>query len=71
MVQENIRQEGVVQENLPNTLFRVKFPDETVILAHLSGRMRLHYIKILPGDRVIVEITPYDKTKGRIVQRLK
>ena len=71
MVQENIRQEGVVQENLPNTLFRVKFPDETVILAHLSGRMRLHYIKILPGDKVIVEITPYDKTKGRIVQRLK
>ena len=71
MVQENIRQEGVVQENLPNTLFRVKFPDETVILAHLSGRMRLHYIKILRGDRVIVETTPYDKTKGRIVQRLK
>lgn len=71
MAQQNIRLEGVVQENLPNTLFRVKFPDETIILAHLSGRMRLHYIKILPGDRVIIEMTPYDKAKGRIVQRLK
>jgi len=71
MEQQNTRIEGVVQENLPNTLFRVKFPDETIILAHLSGRMRLHYIKILPGDRVIVEMTPYDKSKGRIVQRLK
>lgn len=71
MEQQNTRIEGVVQENLPNTLFRVKFPDETIILAHLSGRMRLHYIKILPGDKVIVEMTPYDKSKGRIVQRLK
>lgn len=71
MVQENIRIEGVVQENLPNTLFRIKFPDETIILGHLSGKMRMHYIKILPGDRVIVEMTPYDKSKGRIVQRLK
>lgn len=71
MAQQNTRIEGVVQENLPNTLFRVKFPDETIVLAHLSGRMRLHYIKILPGDKVIVEMTPYDKSKGRIVQRLK
>lgn len=71
MEQQNTRIEGIVQENLPNTLFRVKFPDETIILAHLSGRMRLHYIKILPGDKVIVEMTPYDKSKGRIVQRLK
>ena len=64
------RREGVVQENLPSALFRVKC-DEDIILAHLSGRMRLYYIKILPGDRVIVEFSPYDKTKGRIVQRLK
>jgi len=61
------RKEGVVQENLPSALFRVKCG----VLAHLSGRMRLYYIKILPGDRVIVEFGPYDKTKGRIVQRLK
>ncbi len=71
MVQQNTRIEGMVQENLPNTLFRVQFPDDTIILAHLSGRMRMHYIKILPGDKVIVEMTPYDKSKGRIVQRLK
>lgn len=62
--------EGVVQENLPNTLFRVKC-GEDIVLAHLSGRMRMYYIKILPGDRVIVEFSPYDKTKGRITQRLK
>ncbi len=71
MSPENIRKEGVVQENLPNTLFRVKFPDGIITLAHLSGKMRLHYIKILPGDKVIVEFTPYDKTRGRIVQRMK
>ncbi|HEY4519062.1 MAG TPA: translation initiation factor IF-1 [Candidatus Paceibacterota bacterium] len=70
MGQSNDRREGVVQENLPSALFRVKC-GEDIILAHLSGRMRLYYIKILPGDRVIIEFSPYDKTKGRIVQRLK
>ena len=70
MGQSNDRREGEVQENLPSALFRVKC-GEDIILAHLSGRMRLYYIKILPGDRVIIEFSPYDKTKGRIVQRLK
>lgn len=62
---------GQVTEALPNTLFRVKLTDERVILCHLSGKMRIHYIKILPGDNVRVEMTPYDETKGRIVYRLK
>jgi len=68
---EKIFQEGVVLENLPNTFFKVKLDDGREILAHLSGRMRLHHIKVLPGDRVRVEMTPYDETKGRIVHRLK
>ena len=63
--------EGVVKESLPNTLFRVELPDGTLILCHLSGRMRMNFIKILPGDKVKVEMTPYDKTKGRIVFRSK
>ncbi len=63
--------EGTVLENLPSTLFRVRLDDGREILAHLSGRMRLHLIKVLPGDRVRVEMTPYDETKGRIVHRLK
>lgn len=63
--------EGEVAEALPNTLFRVKLPDGQVILCHLSGKMRMNYIRILPGDRVKLEMTPYDKTKGRIVYRYK
>ena len=63
--------EGIVKESLPNTLFRVELPDGNLILCHLSGKMRMHFIKILPGDRVRVEMTPYDKTKGRITFRLK
>jgi len=71
MPKEHLRREGVVQENLPNTTFRVKFDDGTLMLAHLSGKMRLHFIKVLPGDRVVVEVSPYDQTKGRIVLRYK
>lgn len=71
MKKENIYMEGTVLENLPSTLFRVRLDDGREILAHLSGRMRLHLIKVLPGDRVRVEMTPYDETKGRIVHRLK
>lgn len=71
MAKEKILQEGVVLENLPSTFFKVKLDDGREILAHLSGKMRLYYIKVLPGDRVRVEMTPYDETKGRIVQRLK
>lgn len=64
-------QEGIVLEALPSTLFKVQLDDGREILAHLSGKMRLHYIKVLPGDRVRIETTPYDETKGRIVHRLK
>ena len=60
---------GVVKESLPNTLFRVELADGSLIVAHLSGKMRMHFIKILPGDRVRLEMTDYDKTKGRIVFR--
>ncbi|MEK7559094.1 MAG: translation initiation factor IF-1 [Patescibacteria group bacterium] len=63
--------DGSVKEALPNTLFRVELPDGNIVLCHLSGRMRMNYIKILPGDRVKIEMTPYDKTKGRITYRYK
>lgn len=62
---------GQVIEALPNTLFRVKLSDERVILCHLAGRMRMNYIRIMPGDKVRVEVTPYDLNKGRIVYRMK
>lgn len=60
---------GVILENLPDTSFKVKLDDGQEILAYLSGKMRLHYIKIVPGDEVLIELSPYDKTKGRIVRR--
>lgn len=63
--------EGVVKESLPNTLFRVEVLSGDIILCHLSGKMRMNFIKILPGDKVRAEMTPYDKTKGRIVYRYK
>ncbi len=63
--------EGKVLESLPNTLFRVELPDGRIIICHLSGKMRMHFIKILPGDRVRIEMTPYDELKGRITFRLK
>jgi len=70
--------EGVVVEALPNTMFRVKIEDENypkltekIILCHLSGRMRIHYIRIMPGDKVRFEMTPYDLGKGRIIYRFK
>lgn len=63
--------EGIVKEVLPNTLFRVEIEGGRLVLCHLSGKMRIHFIKILPGDRVRVEMTPYDKEKGRITYRLK
>lgn len=64
-----IEAKGVVTEALPNTMFRVKLEDGRIILSHLSGKMRIHHIKVMPGDAVRVELTPYDKTKGRIVYR--
>jgi translation initiation factor IF-1 len=66
---EVIRQRGEVIESLPGSTFRVKLSNGHVILCHISGRIRKHYIRILTGDRVIVELSPYDLTKGRIVYR--
>ncbi|HMS22447.1 MAG: translation initiation factor IF-1 [Candidatus Levybacteria bacterium] len=67
--QGSIEVDGIVKEVLPNTLFRVEIEGGRVVLCHLSGKMRIHFIKILPGDRVRIEMTPYDKTKGRITFR--
>ncbi len=64
-----IRQRGEVMESLPSSMFRVKLDNEHVVLCHISGRIRKHYIRILTGDRVIVEFSPYDLSKGRIVYR--
>ncbi len=69
--EESIVMEGVVMEVLPNTMFRVKLENDHVIIAHISGKMRKNYIRILKGDKVKVEITPYDLSKGRIVFRDK
>ena len=69
--QGSIEIEGVVKESLPNTLFRVELENGSLILCHLSGKMRMNFIKILPGDKVRVEMTPYDKEKGRIIFRIK
>ena len=66
-----IEVEGKVAELLPNTMFRVELPNGHRILAHISGKMRLHFIRILPGDKVMVEMSPYDLTKGRITFRQK
>ena len=71
MKKEKLYQEGMVLESLPSTLFKVKLDNGREILAHLSGKMRLNHIKVLPGHRVRVELTEYDETKGRIVHRLK
>jgi len=71
MIKDVIRKEGTVTEALPNTTFRVQLDDSGEILAHLSGKMRRYFIRILPGDRVTVELTPYDLSKGRIVYRGK
>ncbi len=63
--------EGVVVETLPNTVFRVELENGHTVTAHISGKMRKHYIRILTGDRVTVELTPYDLTKGRITYRVR
>jgi translation initiation factor IF-1 len=69
--QQTIQKDGVVVESLANARFRVELENGRIILAHLAGRMRLNYIKILPGDRVQVELSPYDLEKGRIIYRYK
>jgi translation initiation factor IF-1 len=68
---ELVKLEGVVRETLPSTTFKVQLDNGHEILAHISGRMRVNYIRLIPGDRVLVEMSPYDLTKGRITQRLK
>ena len=69
--QSAMEQEGVIVETLPNAMFKVELENGHVIIAHISGKMRMNYIKILPGDRVKVEMSPYDLTKGRISFRYK
>ena len=66
-----IQMQGEVLENLPNATFRVKLENGHKVLGHISGKMRMHYIRILPGDKVSVEMSPYDLTRGRIVYRYK
>jgi translation initiation factor IF-1 len=68
---ERIEVEGKVTTVLPNTMFRVELANGHEVLAHISGKMRKHYIKILPGDRVLVELSPYDLSRGRVTYRLK
>ncbi|MDO9558381.1 MAG: translation initiation factor IF-1 [Syntrophales bacterium] len=69
--EEPIEVEGRVVEPLPNAMFRVELDNGHRVLAHISGKMRMHFIKILPGDKVTVELSPYDLTRGRIVYRTK
>lgn len=69
--EKGIEVEGTVSETLPNAMFRVELDNGMNVLAHISGKMRMHYIRILPGDRVSVELSPYDLTRGRITYRNK
>lgn len=68
---EAIEVEGIVSEALPNAMFRVALPNGHQVLAHISGKIRVHYIRILPGDKVLIELSPYDLGRGRITYRLK
>jgi translation initiation factor IF-1 len=69
--EEAIQMEGTVTEALPNAMFRVELDGKHTVLAHVSGKMRMHFIRILPGDKVTVELSPYDLTRGRITYRYK
>ena len=69
--EELIEVEGKIIETLPNAMFRVKLDNEHIVLAHVSGKMRMYFIRILPGDKVKVELSPYDLTRGRITYRYK
>lgn len=72
MAKEDIIEvQGTVSETLPNAMFRVKLDNGHILLAHISGKMRMHFIRILPGDKVTVEMSPYDLTRGRITYRFK
>ena len=69
--EESIKIDGTIKETLPNATFRVELENGHEVLAHISGKMRMHFIKILPGDRVTLELSPYDLTRGRIIYRYK
>ena len=69
--EEAVQVEGVVSEALPNAMFRVELPNQHKVLAHVSGKMRMNFIRILPGDKVMLELSPYDLTRGRIIYRVK
>jgi len=68
---ETIEVEGTVLEALPNAMFRVELANGHIVLAHISGKIRMHYIRVLPGDKVLIELSPYDLNRGRIVYRFK
>ena len=69
--EEAVQAEGVVVEALPNAMFRVELGNKHLVLAHVSGKMRMNFIRILPGDKVMLELSPYDLTRGRIIYRVK
>lgn len=69
--EDAIQVEGIVAEALPNAMFRVELANKHLVLAHASGKMRMNFIRILPGDKVMVELSPYDLTRGRIIFRVK
>lgn len=69
--EEVIKVDGIIKESLPNAMFRVEISTGHIVLGHISGKMRMHYIRLLPGDKVTMELSPYDVTRGRIVLRHK
>ena len=69
--EEAVQVEGTVMESLPNAMFRVELANNHLVLAHVSGKMRMNFIRILPGDKVMCELSPYDLTRGRIIYRVK
>ena len=69
--EEAVQVEGIVAEALPNAMFRVELENKHLVLAHVSGKMRMNFIRILPGDKVMLELSPYDLTRGRIIYRVK
>ncbi len=69
--EEAIQVEGTVVESLPNAMFRVELENKHIVMAHVSGKMRMNFIRILPGDKVMCELSPYDLTRGRIIYRVK
>ena len=67
----NIEVEGTIEETLPNAMFKVRLANDHEVLAHASGKMRMHFIRVLPGERVLVELSPYDLTRGRVTYRFR